>query len=160
MRYAFLLMGLLAFAPAALAQNSDTQSVTIVVEDTEAIEVTPSSLTLTLNAPVTIGDSLSVTDNSSSYALTVNTTSNKITGQLDADYSNGIVLYTTLAAPSGGTSAGETLLVSSAARDLVTGVASVQASGLQISYTAKSPATASSNGAGQTNTVTYTITDE
>ena len=159
--FATLALGLFFLAPTAFAQASATadQDVTIVVEAVEAISVTPSALTLTLNAPATVGDSLEVTDNSSSYAVTVNTTGNKITGELDAAYSNGIVLYATLAAPSSATSAGQKLLTATA-QDLVTGVANVQEDNLTITYTAKAPASASANGAGELQTVTYTITDE
>ena len=157
MRTFFLLaFGALLIAPNAFAQ-SDAQTINVTVPSVELLDVTPASLSMTLVAPATVGDSLTATDASSSYSVFVNTTANKITGAITVDNFDEVVLYTSLAAPGGATSAGQKKLTSTA-RDLVTGVATVQASGLGISYTAKAPATlAAGNYSG---TITYTIADE
>ena len=154
MRYILILaVAVLALAPAAYAQ-SDAQSVTVTVPTVELLDVTPASLSMTLVAPATIGDSLEVSDASSSYSVFVNTTGNRITGAITVDNFSTVALYSTLGAPAGATSAGQKRL-STTAVDLVTGVSSVQGSGYSLAYTAKAPATLAAGS--YSGTITYTI---
>lgn len=150
---------LLTLTASTASAQSASQDVTVVVPEVESLSVSSSALTLTFLAPEVGGSFADVTNATSTYSLTVNTAGNKITGVLDAAYATGITLAVSLAAPSGGASAGSTTL-GTAAVDLVTGVSNVNASGLGITYTASADATALPNAAGETQTVTFTITGQ
>ena len=143
------------FVGASFAQNSFDQDVTIVVPDVNLISASSGTLTLSLSA--TAGNSLSASDNSTTYSITTNGTSKKLTGILDGAYATGISLALELTAPTGGTASQTTL--STSAQDLVTGVGQVAESGLTISYSATATAAAAPNGAGEVQTVTVTLTD-
>ena len=90
------------------------------------------------------------------YAITTNETDRKITAQLDVDAPAGVAISVSLAAPSGGTSAGAVQL-STTAQDVVTGISTVNASGLNVTYSLTATAAAGVVPAF-TRTVTYTIT--
>ena len=141
----------------AAAQSAD-QTVTIVVPQVEQIAVADAAVTINFTAP-TAGNAFADATATSSYSITVNTTGNKITGQLDGDYASGISLAVALGAPSGATSANSVTLGSTSAVDLVSGVSTVSATGLGITYTASATAGVAPNGGGESQTVTYTITD-
>lgn len=145
--------------PAAFAQT-DTQDVTIIVEDINEIAIS-GNVTLTINSATGGGDPDDATDATTSYDLTTNGSGKKITGILDGEYETGISLSITLAAPAAsGTSAGAQTLNMLTAVDLVTAIANVSEVGLGISYTASATSAAVPNGvAGETQTVTFTVTD-
>ena len=92
---------------------------------------------------------------SGSYAITTNETDRTITAELDVDMPAGLALFTTLAAPGAGTSAGPVAL-STMAQVVVTGIEPVEASGLAVNYGLT--ATTSAGVVPSTSrTVTYTI---
>lgn len=90
------------------------------------------------------------------YAITTNETNRKITAQLNAALPTAVGLQVSLAAPSGGTSAGVVEL-STTAQDVVTGIDPVNAAGLSVTYTLWATVAAGVVPSG-TRTVTYTIT--
>ena len=141
----------------ATAQTA-TQDVTVVVPEVESIAVGAGAVTLTFTTP-TAGSAFTDATQTSSYNITVNTEDNKITGLLDSDFATGITLSVKLAAPSGASSE-DYVDLSTTAADLVTDVATVNATGLSIDYTASATSEALPNGPGETNTVTFTITDQ
>ncbi len=149
---AFLCCGL---ATTAIAQSA-TQDVTIVIADINEISVS-CNLTLTINSATAGSNPTDATDNTTSYSITTNGTLKKITGQLDAAYAVGISLKVNLSAPTGGTSQGQKTLTT-LAQDLVTGISGLAESAIQIAYTASATAAVPPNGAGETKTVTFTIT--
>ncbi len=153
-----LLALLLAAAPSAWAQTA-TQDVTIIVE--EIIEIAVSgNVTLTIDAATAGQDPDDATDNSTTYDLTTNGAGKKITGVLGADYASGISLSIALAAPAGGGTSEGTQALGTTGVDLVTGVANLAETGLGITYTASVTGDAAPNtGAGETQTVTFTVTD-
>ncbi len=142
-------------AGTSFAQSSFDQDVTIVVPDVNLISASSGAVTLSLTA--TAGNSLSASDNSTTYSITTNGTGKKLTGVLGGAYASGISLALELTAPTGGTASQTTLTTS--AQDLVTGVGQVAESGLTITYSASATASAASNGAGELQTVTVTLTD-
>lgn len=157
MRYLSTLAVLLAVtAPAA---QTATQNVTIVVDEINEIAVS-GAVTLTINSASAGSAPTADTDASSSYAVTTNSSAKKITGQLGSDYQSGITLQVALAAPTGAASAGAQTLSSGAAVDLVSSMETVSEGGLTITYTASATADAAPNGAGETEVVTFTVTDE
>ena len=143
-----------SLAGSAMAQSA-SQAVKIVVVEVNEISV-PGNVTLTINsgaAGSTPDDATSAT----SYRITTNGSDKKITGQLDAAYASGISLAVRLAAPTGASSQGQKRL-STTAQDLVTGISVAGEGGLEIAYTVSAETAVSSNGAGETKTVTLTIT--
>jgi hypothetical protein len=144
------------FASPVFAQ-SDTQIVTIVVSDINEIAVSSGSLTLTINSATAGSAPDGDTDATTSYSITTNGSSKKITAALGVAYATGISLALTLGAPTGATSAGAKTLTTTA-QDMVTGITKLAESGVSISYTASATAAAVSNGAGEAQTVTLTVT--
>lgn len=140
-------------APRAHAQTA-TQTVSYEVTAINEISVTGSP-SLVIN-DATAGSGLTSATASGTYAVTTNQTNRKITAQLDTSMPAGVTLSVALAAPTGGTSAGVVSL-STTAQDVVTGVSSVNESGLSIGYTLSATVAAGVVPAGN-RTVTYTIT--
>lgn len=142
----------LVMATTNLSLNHD---VTVSVQEINAISV---SGNVVLNiAGATAGSSPNPdTDAASTYNVTVNAANRKLTGALDVVFSSGISLDLLLAAPLGGTAAVRTL--DATTQDLVTGFGNVAETGLAISYTASATTLAAPNGAGETRTVTLTLT--
>lgn len=148
-------------APTAAAQGlaTTTQDVTIVVEEVNQISVS-APVTLTFDAATAGSDFDDVTNDGSTYAVTTNGESRKITGKLGAAFASGITLSVELEAPTGATAESAQPLPSGASEavDLVSGISGVSESGLGITYTAAATAATASNGTGETQTVTFTVT--
>jgi opacity protein-like surface antigen len=145
----------LAALPAARAQaQSATQDVTLEVQAINQIAFTGSpSLTI---ASATAGSAPNSASANATYAITTNESDRKITAEIDSDTPSGLTLSVNLAAPSGATSAGAVQL-STTAQDVVTGISTVNASGLNVTYTLQ--ATSAAGVVPSTSrTVTYTIT--
>jgi len=135
-----------------LAADSATQIVTFEVLPVNDISVSNNP------APLRTIPGSSVSDTSTTYSISANGATKKITGQLDADMPPGTTLQINLEAPIGAASAGDVTLSLSAA-DLVTGIANGSWSDLQITYTfTVDPGTDPT--AEDTRTVTLTITDK
>lgn len=143
-------------AGAAYAGDSATQTVTYEVQAINELSVSAATASLTVNS-ATAGAAPNVaTDATTSYAITTNETNRKITGAINSNMPSGVTLSVTLAAPTGGTSAGKQAL-STTAVDLVTGIATLNESGKSISYELAATA-AAGVVASATKTVTLTIT--
>ncbi|MDI3543420.1 MAG: hypothetical protein PWP57_1025 [Candidatus Atribacteria bacterium] len=142
----------------ALAANTATQTVTYQVDAINEISVSGDPSALTVSTATAGSEPDAVTDNSTTYAITTNETSKKITGAIDTAMPTGLTLEVNLAAPTaGGTSAGDVALSATAA-DLVTGIAQIAESGLGITYTL-SATVAAGVVTSATKTVTLTLTD-
>lgn len=142
---------LVAFAGRASAQA--TQDVSFEVQAINELSFTGSP-SLVINTATAGSAPTSATANAT-YAVTTNETNRKITAEIDSDMPTGLTLTVSLAAPSGGTSAGAVSL-STTAHDVVTGIATQNASGLSVSYSL-SATSAAGVVAADTRTVTYTI---
>lgn len=154
--FAALLLPFLAST--SYAQDNFTQDVTIVLTDINQLSVSSGTVSMTINTAVAGSAPTDATDASTTYAITTNGTTKKLTGVLDVAYAAGLSLDLLLTAPTGGTATERTL--STTAQDLVTGVGQVAESALTITYTASATVSATPNDpAGETHTVTVTLTD-
>jgi hypothetical protein len=153
-RFAAPALALVAIsAVKANAQSSATQDVSFEVQAINQIAFNGSP-SLVITSATTGGAPTSATANAT-YDITSNDVNRSITAQLDSDMPSGVTLSVNLAAPSGATSAGEVLL-GTLGTDLVTGINTVNASGLNVTYTLRATA-AAGVVPSTTRTVTYTI---
>ena len=143
-----------AFAATDASAQTATQTVSYEVAAINEISVAGSP-SLVINS-ATAGSGLTSASASGTYAITTNETNRKVTAQIDSNMPSGVTLSVTLAAPTGGTSAGSVNL-STTAVDVVTGVSNVNQSGLNITYGLSATVAAGVVAAGN-KTVTYTIT--
>ena len=125
---------LLPLAASALLAQTASHVLTFQVSAINQVSVsgTPS---LTINAAVAGSAPTTVTATGSTYSVTTNQSTAKITAAIDVAMPTGVTLSTTLAAPSGGTSAGIKSL-SATATDVVTGLTSFSGRSLSSSLKA------------------------
>jgi hypothetical protein len=158
-----LLAVALLLGATASAQTTATQDVTVVVEDVSALTVSGDPGTITLTP--TTASTVTGTDNTTTYSVATNgdnTNQKKITAQLDQIYATGIDLAVNLTAPSGNSSAASSagsVTLTAAPQDLVSNIYGLDENSLGIAYTASATFSANPNGAGETRTVTFTLTD-
>lgn len=145
---------LVVSTPGAWAGSQTTQDVSFEVQAINQIAFTGSPSLVISTAPA--GSAPTSATANATYAITTNETDRKITAQIDSDMPAGTGLAVSLAAPSGAASAGAVSL-STTAQDAVTGISTINASGLNVTYTLSATAAAGVVPAG-TRTVTYTIT--
>lgn len=138
---------------AARASAQATQDVSFEVQAISELSFTGSP-SLVISA-ATSGAAPTAATASASYAISTNETNRTITAEIDSDMPTGLVLSVSLAAPSGGSSAGAVVL-STTAQPVVTGISSLNASGLGVSYSL-SATSAAGVVAADSRTVTYTI---
>lgn len=120
----------IAGAGSAAAQNQ-----TVGYEVQAVSELSFSGSPSLVISQATAGSGLTSASAVASYALTTNQSGMKITAQLGAALPQHVTLSVSLEAPSGGTSSGTVLLSDVTAKDVVTGVATANESGLDVSYT-------------------------
>jgi len=145
-----------AATASAQATASTTQTVTFTVTEVNTISVSGNPAGMTVGAG---GPSNTATNSATTYAVSSNAdalTPKKITAQLDSDMPTGVTLQVNLAAPGTATSGGNQTLVSTIARDVVTGISHVDSPANTITYTLTATA-AASTAAADTRVVTYTI---
>jgi hypothetical protein len=152
----------LLLGAAATAAAQATQQVTFTVADVKTVAVSGNPASMMVNAG---GAGSTVMDSSTTYDVTTNATSAlpaKITAQITTggDMPTGVTLSTNLADPDGAStgaaSAGDVALVSTAAKDVVTSLSNIQATGNMITYTLTADVSAAAVS-GATRIVTYTI---
>ena len=153
-RFAAAIALVVVAAPLAHAQTA-TQTVTFAVNAINQIAFVGAP-SLTITTAVAGSAPTSVTDATASWAVTTNQTGAKISASIASDMPAGLTLSSSLAAPTGGTSAGF-LSLSTVAVDLVTGITKLAQGALGVSYTLDAtPAAGVVTSA--TRLVTYTIT--
>ncbi len=128
------LIGVIAFSTYAFAANSATQTVTFKVAEIDSISTSSDQVSLVINSATAGSDLLSVTDNSTTYSITTNGESRKITGSLSEDMPANTSLMINLAAPNGANSLGNVSLNKNP-RDLVNGIRRIAADKKAITYT-------------------------
>jgi hypothetical protein len=153
-RIALPAAALLAFAAAGSAA---AQEQTVGYEVQAVSEISFSGSPSLVIGQATAGSGLTSASAGASYALTTNQSGMKITAQLGAALPDHVVLSVSLEAPSGGTSAGTVALSDAVAKDVVTGVSTVNESGLDVTYTLAAGVAAGVVPAG-TVQVMYTVT--
>lgn len=156
-RTSVIIIALLAMAIPVMAGNTANQTVTYQVSAINEISVSGSPSAMNVNAATAGSNPDQTTDSSTTYAVTTNGTSKKLTAAINTDMPSGVTLKINVTAPSGGTSAGDVTL-SSAAGDVVTGITTLAESGKTITY--KLSAVPTSGPVAQASkTVTLTLTD-
>lgn len=117
----------------AFAASSTTQTVTYSVSAINELSVSgnPGAMTVSTSTAGSAPDAVS--DATSTYAITTNESTRKITAAIDSAMPDGVTLTVSLAAPTGGTSAGAVTL-GTVAGDAVTGITKLNESGKTITY--------------------------
>lgn len=142
------------FAAKDASAQTATQTVSYEVAAVDQISVAGSP-SLVVNS-ATAGNALNSATAGGTYAITTNGTNRKITASIDTNMPSGVTLTVSLGAPTGASSAG-TVTLSTTAQDVVTGITTVNESGLSIGYGLSASITAGVVAAAN-KTVTYTIT--
>lgn len=150
-------VALLVWCEVASAGNTATQTVTFEVQAINEISVSGNPGNLVVSTATAGSEPDAVTDNSTTYSITTNESSKKITGSISAAMPTNTTLQINLTAPTGGSSAGN-ITLGTVAADLVTGIATVAESGLTITYTFSATVDAGVV-ASDSRTVTLTLTD-
>jgi hypothetical protein len=143
----------LAAAGSANAQTAN-HAVTYQVSAINQIAVTGSP-SLTVSTATAGSAANAVTDATSTWAVTTNAANKKLTAAINSDMPTGVTLEVNAAAPSGATSSSYQTLGTSAV-DVVTGIATVNASGLLLTYRL-SATLAAGVVSSASKTVTYTL---
>jgi len=147
----------LAFLGGAVSLSAQTATQNVTVEVTAISRISVSgAASLQINTAVAGSAPTQATHTSSSYSITTNETNQKITGSLSSNVATGLTLQVSLAAPSGGTSAGYRPL-STEAVNLVTGITKLNESSRTISFTLDATA-AAGVVPSSTHILTYTVT--
>lgn len=145
----------LALTAAAGEASAQTQTVTFSVEPINEMTVSGNPGALTINAATAGSAPTSVSDASTTWAITTNQTGTKVTAAIDQAMPANVTLRVSLAAPTGATSAGSVALGTLGA-DLVTGITKLNESGKVITYTLSATA-AADVVANASRVVTYTV---
>jgi hypothetical protein len=143
---------------AAAQSDSDTMTVNFQVDVISVIDISGSSVSLTINSVNSVGGGVANATDSSTYAITNNDTGKKITGALDSAMPSNVTLTLSLGAPTGAVSEG-TKTLSDSATDLVTSIEGVNQTGLAMSFTLSATVAAGVQDAA-TRTLTLTLVDE
>ena len=117
----------------ALSGTTATQTATYEVTSIDEISVSGNPGALTINTAVAGSQPTDATDATTTYAITTNNSTRKITGKINTAMPANTSLKVTLVAPTGGTSAGQVTL-SVTDQDLVTGITKLAESGKTITY--------------------------
>lgn len=115
------------------AQSSANHNVNVNVQAISVISVAAGP-TIQIST-ATAGSQPDSNTGSSSYAITTNGATKKITASTDVAMPTGLTLSLNMTAPTGGTSAGAVALSTTAA-DMVTGISKKAESGIAMSYSA------------------------
>lgn len=144
----------LGFAFESATAQTATQTVTFSVVPMSRVAVSGNAGPITVSTANAGSAPTSATMGGSSYAITTNESNQKISAALDTPMPSGVSLAVSLSAPAGAASAGVKTLTTASA-DVVTGISTVSAAALPITYTLS--ATATAPVAPGTRTVTFTI---
>jgi hypothetical protein len=132
--------------------NVSSHVVSFEVQAINSITVTGSpSLTITA---ANAGSAPTSVTASASYSITTNEVDQRVTASIDEDMPSGVTLSVLLGAPSGASATEQDL--SSVAKDVLTGISTLNEVGLSMGYTLKATA-AAGVVAADSRTVTYTI---
>jgi len=141
----------------AFAADNIPQTITYQVTAINEISVSGSPGALVVNTAVPGSQPTVATDATTTYGITTNNSSKKITGAINTAMPANTLLKVTLVAPAGGSSSQVTLTASP--QDLVTGIATLAQSGLTITYEFSATLGAGIIGSS-TKTMTFTIVDQ
>lgn len=143
----------LGLARPASAQTA-TQTVTFEVQAINQISVSGNPSTLSVNTATAGSAPTSASNNSTTWAITTNELSKKVTAAINSNMPTGVTLSVNLAAPTGASSS--TVSLSTVAGDAVTGISQLNQGSLIITYTLAATTTAGTV-ASTSRTVTFTV---
>lgn len=123
----------LALNAATVAAQSATQTVQFQVTAVNQIAVSGNPAPLAITTATAGSGLTSATSTGTSYAITTNEANQKITASIDQSMPAGVTLEVQLGAPSGASSTGSVSL-GTASADLVTGISTIAAAALPITY--------------------------
>ena len=151
---------LIVMAGAASASNTATQTITFEVTAINEMSISGNPGALTINSATAGSGPSPVTDATTTYNITTNESSQKITGAITTggNMPANTTLEANLTAPTGGSSAGYTTLSTTAA-DLVTAISTLNESSKTITYRF-SATMAAGILSSDTRVVTLTLTTE
>ena len=152
-----LMAGILTAGLGVLPLHAQTASQTVMysVGPSSRASLSGSAAPLVLSRPMAGQGKTSASVGGSTYAIATNETNQKIRASLSRPMPSGTSLSVSLAAPSGAATIASATLGTTGV-DVVTGVSSVSASDLPITYTLNAGASAKMTAG--TRLVTYTIT--
>jgi hypothetical protein len=142
----------------AMAGATATQTVTYEVQAINELSTSGNPAALIVNAAVAGSAPTLVSNALSTYAITTNEPTRKITGAINSTMPTGVTLSVALQAPGAGTSVGDVALTATAA-ELVDGFGTLNESGKTITYKL-SATSAAGVVASATKTVTFTIASD
>jgi hypothetical protein len=145
---------LVVAAAASASAQTATQDITIDIVAINKVAITGGAHTMTINT-ATAGQAPDDVVWGTTWAVTTNQTGAKITAELDSDLPSGVSLKVNLAQPTGAASNGDVSLAQTA-QEVVTGITTLNESGLALTYTAS--ATALAGVQSVVRTVKYTVT--
>ncbi|MCC4114223.1 hypothetical protein LLG90_02545 [Aromatoleum toluclasticum] len=150
-----LALAMTGLAGAAFAADTATQTVTYEVTAINELSVSGNPGALTISAATAGSAPTSVSDATTTYAITTNQSTRKITAAINTAMPNYVTLKANLAAPTGATSAGAVTL-GTVAVDAVTGISTLNESAKTITYSLEATA-AAGVVTSASKTVTFTI---
>ncbi len=150
-------LALTVLASLAHASNVATQTVTFQVMAINEISVSGNPAAMIVSTATAGSQPDQVTNALTSYNITTNGTSKKVTGAIDSAMPAGVTLTINLAAPTGATSAGDVSLTATA-QNLVTAITQRAEATKTITYKL-SATVAAGTVASASRTVTLTVTD-
>lgn len=156
MGVAFLVV-LFGLTVLTMAANTAQQTVTYEVTAINEISVSADPGNLVVNTATAGSQPTADTDATTTWAVTTNESTKKMTGSINTDMPANTTLEVNLTAPTGGSSQGDVTL-STTDGDLVTAISTVAESGLTITYTLSATIAAGVVAQAQ-KTVTLTLTD-
>lgn len=137
------------------ASSSATATVTWTIDPISILSISGNPAPYVVNAAIAGAHPTCAADHFTTYAVTTNSSDQKITALLDADLPDGISIGVFLQAPEGATTMG-TVELSSAPQNLVTGISNVAQSDLAITYNMSVSALAAPASTAS-RTITYII---
>ena len=140
-----------------LGANTAQQTVTYEVTAINEVSVSGDPGNLVVNTATAGSQPTADTDATTTWAITTNESTKKMTGSINTAMPANTTLEVNLTAPTGGSSQGDVSL-STTAGDLVTSISTVAESGLTINYTFTATIAAGIIAQAQ-KTVTLTLTD-
>lgn len=151
---------LIVLTGSSIAANTATQTITFEVQAINEISVSGDPAAMTISLATAGSEPSPVTDASTTYSITTNESSRKITGQITTggNMPSGVILEMNMTAPAGGSSAGYVTLDSSNASDLVTAISKESELNKAITYRLSATITAGVV-ASDTRVVTLSFTD-
>lgn len=152
-----VLVALFGLTALTMAANTAQQTVTYEVTAINEISVSADPGNLVVNTATAGSQPTADTDATTTWAVTTNESTKKMTGSIDTNMPANVTLEVNLAAPTGGSSQGDVTL-STTDGDLVTAISTVAESGLTITYTLSATIAAGVVAQAQ-KTVTLTLTD-